>query len=511
MNYKQALQFADAESKFIYQDEAEVLDKLQKNIIAVSAKEEPYDVFICYKESDEQTGERTQDSVLAQQLYDALQEKGIRTFFARISLEEKVGQNYEPFIYAALKSARVMVLVTTSNEHCNAIWVKNEWMRFVQFMEEDKNKSIIPACHEMSPYELPDELAAYLAQDLGKVGAIQDLVYGITKLLGRAPRESNNEIIYELLDEKLSREKRTSLIIRGLIFVLVGFVALVAAAIFVGSNSFFNGYVSLDFVDMAKRFRSSLPAFLGILSVGFLLDVVGMIYGLAKGYTRPWAKRILVLGFVLLNVGILLMRFNGFLIPGLIYVYVVDLILVLIDTLSKIRRDRKQEALLRIITIAVCTIIGFTNIGFTKEKIANATTVTSDNQITVMDTYAAIRAKADSSAVKLGEIYKGMVFDVLDTEKEGDYSWYKIALASGKEGYVRGDLVCEPMKVLITDDYINIRAGAGTQYDIIGKVYKGESYLAMTAQKQGGRTWYQILLSDGTIGYIGASGIEELK
>ena len=511
VNYKQALQFADAESKFIYQDEAEVLDKLQKNIIAVSAKEEPYDVFICYKESDEQTGERTQDSVLAQQLYDALQEKGIRTFFARISLEEKVGQNYEPFIYAALKSARVMVLVTTSNEHCNAIWVKNEWMRFVQFMEEDKNKSIIPACHEMSPYELPDELAAYQAQDLGKVGAIQDLVYGITKLLGRAPRESNNEIINELLEEKLSREKRTSLIIRGLIFVLVGFVALVAAAIFVSSNCFSNGYISLGFEDMAKRFRNILPAFLGLLSVGFLLDVVGMIYGLAKGYTRPWVKRMLGLGFVLLNIAILLMRFNGFLVPGAIYVYVVDLILVLIVTLSKIRRDRKQEALLRIVAIAVCTVIGFTNIGFTKEKIANATTVTSEDQITVTDTYAAIRAKADSSSAKLGEIYKGMVFDVLDTEKEGDYTWYKIALASGKEGYVRGDLVCQPMKVLITDDYINIRAGAGTQYDIIGKVNKGESYLAVTAQKQGSRTWYEIVLSDGTIGYIGANGIEVLN
>ena len=74
-NYKQAIQFADTESRFIYQDEAEVLDQLQKNIIAVSAKEEPYDVFICYKESDDVTGQRTKDSVLAQHIYEALEEK----------------------------------------------------------------------------------------------------------------------------------------------------------------------------------------------------------------------------------------------------------------------------------------------------------------------------------------------------------------------------------------------------------------------------------------------------
>jgi len=511
VNYKQALQFADAESKFIYQDEAEVLDKLQKNIIAVSAKEEPYDVFICYKESDEQTGERTQDSVLAQQLYDALQEKGIRTFFARISLEEKVGQNYEPFIYAALKSARVMVLVTTSNEHCNAIWVKNEWMRFVQFMEEDKNKSIIPACYEMSPYELPDELTAYQAQDLAKVGATQDLVYGITKLLGKAPRESNNEIINELLEEKLSRERRTALIIRGLIFALVGFVAFVAGIIFIGANSFSNGYVSLGFESMAKRFSDTLPVFLGIISIGALLDIMGMIYGLVKGYTKPWTKRLLVLGFILLNIAILLMRINGFLVPGLIYVYFVDLFLVVIVTLSKFSKDKRNEGFLRIVAIAVCAVIGLTNIGFTKENIANASIASSENQITVMDTFANIRVQADSSSTKIGEVYKGMVFDVLDTEDAKGYTWYKICTESGKQGYVRGDLVSEPMKVLITDDFINVRAGAGTSYDKIGEVYKGEKYMAVTFQKQGSRTWYEIVLSDGTTGYIGANGIKELK
>ena len=511
VNYKHALQFADAESKFIYQDEAEVLDKLQKNIISVSAKEEPYDVFICYKESDEQTGDRTKESVLAQQLYDALQEKGIRAFFSRISLEDKVGQNYEPFIYAALKSARVMVLVTTSNAHCNAIWVKNEWMRFIQFMDEDKNKSIIPACCEMSPYELPDELTAYQAQDLGKVGAIQDLVYGITKLLGKAPRESNNEIINELLEEKNSREKRTSWVIRGLIFVLVGFVAFFSATIFLGFPSFSNGYVSLGFESMAKRFSYALLPFLGILAVDGLIDAAGMIYGLFKGYTKPWTKRLLVSGFILLTLAIFIMRLNGFLVSGIIFVYIVDLILVVIITLSKMRRDKKPEIILRIVLIGVCVLIGFSKIGFIKENIANATEVSSERQIIVSDSFANIRAQADSASPKVGEVYKGMVFDIQDTEEKGGYTWYMICTDNGLEGYVRGDLVDVPIKILITDEYINVRSGAGTSFDKIGEVYCGEQYLSLSSEKTGGRTWYQIILSDGKKGFIGTDGIKELK
>lgn len=188
-----------------------------------------------------------------------------------------------------------------------------------------------------------------------------------------------------------------------------------------------------------------------------------------------------------------------------------ELVLVVAVTFSKLWKDKKIEVALRIIAIVACAVIGLTNIGFTKENIANASIITSDNQIIIIDTYANIRAQADSASAKVGEVYKGMVFDVLDAEKLDKYTWYKICTASGKQGYVRGDLVGVPMKILITDDYINVREGASTSYNKIGEVYKGEQYIALTAKKQGSRTWYEIILSDGTIGYIGADGIKELK
>lgn len=181
-NYKFAYKYADAERKFMYEDEAEQLGKLQKEILSVSAIEAPYDVFICYKESDE-SGERTEDSVVAENIYDALTERGLRTFFAKISLEEKLGQNYEPYIFAALKSAKVMVHVTTSSEHSNAPWVQNEWRRYLSFMESEHDKVLIPVYQNMIPEALPDEMRVFQAQDMAKIGAMQDLIRGILKIV----------------------------------------------------------------------------------------------------------------------------------------------------------------------------------------------------------------------------------------------------------------------------------------------------------------------------------------
>jgi len=208
VNYERAYEYADAERRMMYSDEADVINDLQKKILAVSSSIEPYDVFICYKETDDDTKERTQDSVIAQDIYNELEKQGLKTFFARISLESILGKDYEPHIYAALHSAKVMLVVTTSASHCKAVWVKNEWSRYLGFMEEDASKTLIPVYKDMSPYELPDELAKYQAQDMSKIGAIQDLVTGVKKLCGRTVTQANNETMDMLLRDKIEREER---------------------------------------------------------------------------------------------------------------------------------------------------------------------------------------------------------------------------------------------------------------------------------------------------------------
>ena len=186
-NFELVMEYADAVARKLYREEAKAIEELRRGIIEVSSREEPYDIFICYKETDE-NGQRTLDSVLAQDLYDALTEKGYRVFFSRITLEDKLGQEYEPYIFAALNSARVMLAVGTDYEYYNAPWVRNEWSRYLQLIAAGQKKSLIPCYKNIDAYDMPKEFAKLQAQDLGKVGATQDLLRGIEKLFGK-----NNE------------------------------------------------------------------------------------------------------------------------------------------------------------------------------------------------------------------------------------------------------------------------------------------------------------------------------
>lgn len=182
VDYKEAISRADEIRKSVYIDEAETISTIQKEILDISNKEKPFDVFICYKESDE-TNSRTQDSVLAQDIYYGLSEKGFKVFFSRITLEGKLGTAYEPYIFAALNSAKVMIVVGTKPEYVNSVWVKNEWSRFLMLMQEDRHKMIIPAYRDMDPYDLPDALSVYQSQDMSKLGFMQDLIRGVSKVL----------------------------------------------------------------------------------------------------------------------------------------------------------------------------------------------------------------------------------------------------------------------------------------------------------------------------------------
>ncbi len=191
-DYKSAIEKADAEARRVYESEARVIDGIQKGILEISSKEDPFDVFICYKETDDM-GRRTQDSVIAQKIYDELTRDGLRVFFARITLEDKLGEKYEPYIFAALNSSRVMLVVGTKPEHFNAVWVKNEWSRFLELAATDPKKKIYPCYYEMSPYALPHEFKGLQSQDCDKIGFEQDLLRGIRKIVPKLGNTGGQE------------------------------------------------------------------------------------------------------------------------------------------------------------------------------------------------------------------------------------------------------------------------------------------------------------------------------
>ncbi len=192
-NYKAAIEYADSAQREIYEAEAGMIDSIQKGILEISRKEEPFDIFICYKETDA-SGRRTPDSVVAQEMYYELTQEGYKVFFSRITLENKLGTAYEPYIFAALNSAKVMVVVSTKKEHVNAVWVQNEWSRFLNLIEKGADKTLIPAYRDMDPYDLPEEFSHLQALDMSKLGFMQDLIHGIKKMI---PQNGRSESVHE--------------------------------------------------------------------------------------------------------------------------------------------------------------------------------------------------------------------------------------------------------------------------------------------------------------------------
>lgn len=187
-DYISAIKYSDISQKSIYEAEAREIDRIQKDILAIVRNEKPFDVFICYKETDS-NGKRTVDSTIANDIYYQLTGEGYKTFFAAITLEDKLGQEFEPYIFAALTSAKVMLVLGTKPENFEAVWVKNEWSRFMKLMKTDRSKMLIPCYRDMDAYELPEEFAHLQAQDMGKIGFINDVIRGIKKVLSSANAE----------------------------------------------------------------------------------------------------------------------------------------------------------------------------------------------------------------------------------------------------------------------------------------------------------------------------------
>ena len=206
VDYLATIENSDAEQKELYEAEAKVIDKLQKNILNIVNNEEPFDVFICYKETDDD-GKRTVDSSISNDIYYQLTQEGFKVFYAPITLEDKLGYEYEPYIFAALNSAKVMLVIGTKPEYFDSVWVRNEWSRYLKLMKAERSKLLIPCYKYMDAYELPDEFAHLQAQDMGKIGFMQDLIRGINKICG------NTEPAIKHQNTPVNKETNTSILL----------------------------------------------------------------------------------------------------------------------------------------------------------------------------------------------------------------------------------------------------------------------------------------------------------
>lgn len=204
-DYKKAIELADKETKEYYILQAQYIERVRKEWVEKARKEKPYDVFLCYKDSDMANGiDRTQDSIAVQDLYIHLTSQGYRVFFSRESLRDKVGEKYEPYIFNALSTAKVMLVYGSNPDYITSTWLKNEWTRYEKRIQagEKKENSLLVACDGFSPNELPKVLAARQCFDATKRSFYGDLDDVIKKII--KGEEKPKPVV-----EKIEKKKQT--------------------------------------------------------------------------------------------------------------------------------------------------------------------------------------------------------------------------------------------------------------------------------------------------------------
>ena len=228
-DYQKALQYADEESRAYYEAQAEYIERVRKEWVEKAKKEKPYDIFICYKDSDLANGiERTQDSIAAQELYVHLTNKGYRVFYSHDSLRDKAGEKYEPYIFNALATSKVMIVYGSKPEYITSTWLKNEWTRYEKRIQkgEKKPNSLLVAYDGFSPSELPTALSSMQclnAADKSFYGDLDDTV---------------ERILYgETVAEKYEKKKKSKAPLIVTIFLLLAMLGGVLAWSMMGNST----------------------------------------------------------------------------------------------------------------------------------------------------------------------------------------------------------------------------------------------------------------------------------
>ncbi len=195
---KKAIELAPAEIADSYKQQAEYIDKVRIEWLNKASKEPAYDVFISYKDSDKEHGiERTQDSYDAQELYTELVRRGYNVFYSRVSLRDKLSEQYEPYIYNAIKTAKVMIVLAEKPEYITATWVKNEWSRFRNRIEsgEKDSRSLVFVYKNLDLSDIPAALRSRQCLNMAEMIFLPSLISHIEKVIESSRKNQGVEKI----------------------------------------------------------------------------------------------------------------------------------------------------------------------------------------------------------------------------------------------------------------------------------------------------------------------------
>lgn len=181
-DFELAMENSDSESRAIFREEAKIIEENRKKYIQIAESEQPYDIYISYRAKDD-NGDKTAVSEIAGHLYNKLTSAGYRVFLSEAALKGKKRSECEPYIYSALNSANVMLALGTSYDDYNDVWVKNEWNRYLEIAEKNKNKCLIPCYKDVDEYDIPKEFAGLKVCQLGNDDTFNNIMAEIANVV----------------------------------------------------------------------------------------------------------------------------------------------------------------------------------------------------------------------------------------------------------------------------------------------------------------------------------------
>ena len=476
-DYKIIISKAYGEALNIYKEEAKTISNIQKKALEISNNEEDYDIFICYKEGDK-NGDRTPDSVIAQDIYNKLTDLNYKVFFARITLADKLGEEYEPYIFSALNSSKVMLVVGTNADNLNSVWVKNEWSRYLDLIKNKKKKVLIPVYSKMDAYELPEEFSMLQALCIDKVGSMQDLITAVGKIINKKSTDIDSDMYQKfkqmMLEEE--REKQEELSKRydviekrnkcSTSYILITFVlsAMMAGCMIAltGNYCYYN-YLgeTYSLISEGKNFFSyqllvgiitAIAFFLGFASrksnkvskYMYILNVFLELLFILKLHNFGNAATFITYIIILLNIALLFMKPSW-------GIKEVPLIVTKEEKEEILKNNKeftenyipKDKKILNTFFYILTFIIGVISVIINTSPLPTQSNDrnTSIDQIKVIVDHINIRSDDDVYSYEKGTVRKDEIYDVLDS-REGSNGlceiWYNIETGFKVNGWICG-------------------------------------------------------------------------
>lgn len=170
-------------------------------------------VFISYKFHDENDN-ILPDYFMAKDVYERLLGLGLEVFFSDETLRRKAQSYYKKMIDEKLDEADILIVVSTSPEHCNSNWVRYEWDTFYQDILSDRKKGQLISyldTNDISGFPRTiRNLQVFEANNKNGLSNLVDFVCSYFKI--KVPKAAGNDTakgssynydaIYELGDEK---------------------------------------------------------------------------------------------------------------------------------------------------------------------------------------------------------------------------------------------------------------------------------------------------------------------